>query len=85
MLHCYVNKAKAIPGLKQKQNYVYNLKGSTEVSHHINDHFAQRLSLLFAKVLKDVTVVFLQKLKAHSQVVILQHRRVIVHQGQLGV
>ncbi|TNN77056.1 hypothetical protein EYF80_012694 [Liparis tanakae] len=31
----------------------------------------------------DVTVIFLQKLKANSQMVILQHRRVIVHQGQL--
>lgn len=67
------------PEQRQKQYYVCNLK----VSHHVNDHFAQRLSLLFAEVLKDVTVILLQELKADSQVVILQHRRVVVHQGQL--
>lgn len=72
MLLCYINKA--IPELRQKK--------APSSSYHIYDHFAQRLSLLFAEVLKDVTVVFLQKLKANSQVVILQHRRVIVHQGQ---
>lgn len=53
------------------------------VSYHVYDHFAQGLSLLLAEVLEDVAVVFLQKLEADSQVVILQHRRVIVHQGQL--
>ncbi|KAF3858458.1 hypothetical protein F7725_011659 [Dissostichus mawsoni] len=36
-------------------------------------------------VLKDVTVIFLQKLEANSKVVIFQHRGVIVHQGQLRV
>lgn len=53
------------------------------ISHHIDDHLAQGLPLLFAEVLEDVAVVFLQKLKANSQVVVLQHGRVIVHQGQL--
>lgn len=53
------------------------------MSYHIYDHLAQRLPLLFAEVLEDVTIVLLQKLKAYSQVVILQHRRVVVHQRQL--
>lgn len=52
------------------------------MSYHVYDYFAQGLSLFFAEVLEDIAVVFLQKLKANSQVVILQHRRVIVHQGQ---
>lgn len=54
-----------------------------DMSYHIYDHLAQRLPLLFAKVLEDVTIVLLQKLKAYSQVVVLQHRRVVVHQRQL--
>lgn len=51
--------------------------------YHVDDHFAQGLPLFFAEVLEDVTVVLLQKLEAYGQVVILQHRRVIVHQRQL--
>lgn len=53
--------------------YCIQSQPTTKVSHHVDDHFAQRLSLFFAEVLEDVTVVLLQKLEAYSQMVILQH------------
>lgn len=58
---------------------------STTLSYHVYNHLAQRLPLLLAEILEDVTVFFLQKLKTDSQVVVLQNRRVVVHQCQLGV
>lgn len=52
-------------------------------SHHVDHHLAEGVSLLLAEVLKDVTVFFLEQLEAHSEVVILQHRGIVVHQRQL--
>lgn len=52
-------------------------------AHHVDDHLAQALPLALAEVLEDVTVVLLQQLEAHSQMVVLQHRLVIVHECQL--
>ena len=54
-------------------------------AHHVDDHLAQALPLALAEVLEDVTVVFLQQLEAHGQVVILQHRLVIVHERQFRI
>ena len=51
--------------------------------YHINDHLPQGLSLLLAQVDKDITFRILHELKRHSQMVILQHGLVIVHQSQL--
>lgn len=51
-------------------------------THHIDDKFSQALSLPLAEVLKDVTVVLMKKLEAHSKVMVLQHGLVIIHQGQ---
>lgn len=52
---------------------------------HINDKLPQALSLPLAEVLKDVTVVLVEQLEADGQVMVLQHRLVVVHQGQFGV
>lgn len=53
--------------------------------YHVNDHLAQRLPLFFGEVLEDVAVVFLQQLESHSQVMVLQHGFIVVHQRQLRV
>ena len=42
------------------------------------------MSLLLAEAGEDVTLVILDELEGHGQVMILQHRLVIVDQGQLG-
>lgn len=55
------------------------------ISYHVDDHLAQGLPLLLGEVLEDITVVLLQQLESYSQVMVLQHRLVIVHQGQLRV
>lgn len=55
------------------------------MTYNVNDHLAQWLSLFLGQVLEDVTVLFLQQFKTYSQVMILQHRRIIVHEGQLRV
>ena len=62
-----------------------NVGVSSFKSHHVYDHLAQRELLLLAEVGEDVTVVLLQQLEAHGQVVVLQHRLVVVHQSQLRV
>lgn len=54
-------------------------------AHHVDDHLAQALPLALAEVLENVAVVFLQQLEAHGQVVILQHRLVIVHERQFRI
>ena len=55
------------------------------MSHHVDDHLAEGLSLLLREVLEDVTVVFLQELESHGQVMVLQHGLIVVHQRQLRV
>lgn len=52
---------------------------------HVDDQLPQALPLSLAEVLEDVTVVLVKQLEAHSQVVVLQNRLVVVHEGQLGV
>ena len=54
-------------------------------THHVDDQLAEALSLPLAQVLEDVTVLLVEQLEAHGQVVVLQHRLVVVHQGQLRV
>lgn len=54
-------------------------------TYHIDDHFSETLTLLLGKVLKDVTVFPLQELETNSEVMILQNRLIVVHEGQLGV
>jgi len=49
-------------------------------THHIDDQFPQALSLPLAQVLEDVTVLLVQQLEAHGQVMVLQHRLIVVHQ-----
>lgn len=53
-----------------------------EVSHHVDHHLAEGVSLFLAEVLEDVTVVFLEQFEAHSEVVILQHRGIVIHQRE---
>lgn len=50
-------------------------------THHVNNKFPKALSLPLGKVLEDVTVVLMKQLKTHSQVMVLQHRLIIIHQG----
>ena len=52
-------------------------------TYHVYDHATQGLVLLGSEVLEDVTALFRYQLEGHSQVVVLKHRLVIVHQGQL--
>ena len=52
-------------------------------THHVDDQLAEALPLPLGEVLEDVTVVLVEELEAHGQVVVLQHRLVVVHEGQL--
>ena len=61
------------------------LAASVSPPHHVYDHPAEALLLLLAEILEDVTVFLLQQLEAYGQVVVLQHRLIVVHQGQLRV
>lgn len=54
-------------------------------THHVYDELPQALPLPLAEVLKDVTVVLVKELEAHGQVMVLQNRLVVVHQGQFRV
>ena len=56
--------------------------GIDAVAHHVDDHLPERLALLFAEIGEDVAVGVLQQLEGHGQVVVLQHRLVVVHQRQ---
>lgn len=40
---------------------------------HIDDELAKALALALGEVLEDVTVLLVQKLEAHSEVVVLQN------------
>lgn len=51
-------------------------------SHHVDDELAETLPLSFCEVLKDVTVFLVKKLEAHGEVVVLQHRLIVIHEGQ---
>ena len=55
-----------------------------EVSYHVNDHLSEGLPLFLGQVTEDITVGALQQLEGDGQVVVLQHRLVVVHQRQLG-
>ena len=52
-------------------------------AYHVNHHFPKGLLLLPRKVDEDITFWILKQLEGHGQVMVLQHRLVIVHQGQL--
>lgn len=43
------------------------------------------MSLLFGQILENVTVFFLKQLKAHGQMMVLQDRRIVVHQGKFRI
>ena len=51
--------------------------------YHVNDHLPQGLSLLLAQVDKNITVLVLNQLERHSQMVIFQNGLIVVHQGKL--
>lgn len=53
--------------------------------HHVDDELAKALALALGEVLEDVTVFLVQKLEAHSEVVVLQNGLIVVHEGQLRV
>lgn len=50
---------------------------------HVDDELAKALALALGEVLEDVTVFLVQKLEAHGEVVVLQNRLVVIHEGQL--
>lgn len=52
--------------------------------HHFDDHFANDLTLVLWYVGEDVARLVLQYFEGHRQMMILEHRLVIVHDGQLG-
>jgi len=52
--------------------------------HHVDDHPAQALPLLLREVVEGAAVVLLHELEADREVVILQHRLVIVHDRQVA-
>lgn len=56
-------------------------KERTVDTHHVNDEFPQALFLPLAEVLEDVTVLLVKQLEAHSQVMVLQHRLIVIHQS----
>lgn len=62
------------PQISLTQKATFHFCPHPSFAHHVDDHLAQALPLALAEVLEDVTVVFLQQLEAHGQVVILQHR-----------
>jgi len=43
------------------------------VPYHINDKLAKTLALPLGEVLEDITVLLMQELKAHGEVVVLQN------------
>ena len=53
------------------------------MTHHIYNHFPQRLSLLLGQVDKHITVCVLEKFEGHSEMMVLKDRLIIVHDGQL--
>ncbi len=52
-------------------------------SYHVNSHFSHGLPLLGCEGLENITFWVLNELESNSQVVILQHGFVVVHQCQL--
>ena len=71
-------KVQVQHGEKGHQYVMYKV----QQSHHVDHHLSEGVFLFLAEVLEDVTVVFLQQFEAHSEVVILQHRGIVVHQCQ---
>lgn len=51
--------------------------------NHVYHHLAESLSLLFAKVGKDITILILQQFEGHSQMMVLKHRFIVIHEGEL--
>lgn len=52
-------------------------------AYHINDDLAELQPLFFGQAAEEVAVGVLQQLERDSQMVLLQHTFVIVHNGQL--
>lgn len=63
-----ISKAAASAGFARTQKVRHQRD-----SHHVDHHLAERVPLLLAEVLEDVTVVFLEQFEAHGEVVVLQH------------
>ena len=55
------------------------------MSDQVDDELAEALPLPLVQVLEDVAVLLVQQLEAHGQVVVLQDRLVVIHEGQLRV
>ena len=51
-------------------------------SHHINHHFPETLPFFSTQINENITVLVLEELEGDSQMVVFQHRLVIVHQSQ---
>lgn len=52
--------------------------------YHVNDHLAQGLALFLVKTAENVAVWILKQLECHGEMVVLEHRLVVVHERQLG-
>ncbi len=66
--------------LGQKTHVLRHVSGQ----HHVDDHFSDDAPLLLVELGEDVARLVLQNLEGDGQVVVLQHRVVVVHEGQLG-
>lgn len=53
-------------------------------TYHVDNHLAQTLPLLLREVVEHAAVFLLHELEAYRQVMVLQHRFVVVHQRQFG-
>lgn len=51
-------------------------------SYHVDNHFPECLTLFLAEILEDVTVFFLQQFEPHGQMMVFQHRFIIIHQSK---
>ena len=58
--------------------------GCCDRFYHIDDHFPERLSLLVGQIAEYVAVGVLQQFERHGQMMVLQHRFVVVQQSQFG-
>ena len=52
--------------------------------HHVDHHLPEGGSLLGRESSQDVALRQLEQLEGNGQVMVLKHRLVVVHQGQLG-
>ena len=61
----------------------FNWDGDDDEAHHVDHHFPKSLLLFPRQVDEDITFWVLKQLEGDGQVMVLQHRLVIVHQSQL--